>query len=699
MTSDLHPLLDSRSLAIVGASDRPGSPGAKVLRYLRESGYRGTVRPINPRHRELAGLPCGQHISEYRDERIDHALLLVPAGSVLQAIHDCGAAGVSAVSVYAGGSDAAGAGVGELAAAARTHGMRMLGPNCLGLVNAHAGLVASPANSWMGIPLRAGPVSVLSQSGALGTYLVGLLADAGIGLRYFVSTGNEADVGLGELLEHVAADAHTRVVLVYLEGTGDAEGLVQGLRAAHEAGTVVVTIKAGATAVGASAVRAHTAALAGDDDVYGAVMRATGAYRVVELRAAVDAVEVALHTNTDERRAQRTAVISTSGGLGIMAAEALEREGFTLPPMPAEVQAAVLELLPHATAQNPVDGSADMARRPDAFAQVLDHCLGSGAVDSALVSISSLGRSAELLNPLAHRLREVAAQHGLPVVVHGVMPEEERTAFANAGILSHPDPAGAAHLLGTRLRLADRRAGVRAFALDRPGPGPLAPVTRALLDDDAMTLLADAGVPFARWRSRPAQEPVTAESVGDLRFPLAAKLLRPGVLHKAEHGHVRLGLEDLDALESARQELVGGLRTAPDGDADRLLLQEMVTGRELELLIGVRRDTTFGRIAVVALGGALTELHRQRVIVLPPFTDDAVRKALAELDQHGLLGGHRGRPPADVDAVVSAILALADATDRDDLVEAEVNPLLVGPVGVGATAVDAVVRLRVPATG
>lgn len=699
MTSDLQPLLDSRSLAIVGASDRPGSPGAKVLRYLRESGYRGTVRPINPRHRELAGFPCGDHISQYRDERIDHALLLVPAGSVLQAIDDCGAAGVGAVSVYAGGFDAAGTGGRELAAAARAHGMRMLGPNCLGLVNAHEGLIASSANSWMGIPLRAGPVSVLSQSGALGTYLVGLLADAGLGLRYFVSTGNEADVGLGELLEHVAADPQTRVALVYLEGTRDPEGLVRGLRAAHEAGTVVITVKAGATAVGASAVRAHTAALAGDDDVYGAVLRATGAHRVVGLRDAVDAVEVALHTEAAEPPPQRTAVISTSGGLGIMAAEALEREGFALPPMPPEVQAAILDLLPHATAQNPIDGSADMARRPDAFAQVLDHCLGSGTIDAALVSISSLGRSAELLDPLADRLREVSARHGLPLVVHGVMPDEERAAFADVGILSHPDPAGAAHLLGIRRRLADRRTDVRTFALDGPGPGALtAEAVRTLMDDDAMALLADAGVPFARWRSVPPRQPVTTEGVGGLRFPLAAKLLRPGVLHKADHGHVRLSLADLDALEAARQEFVGDLDPAPNGDAERLLLQEMA-GADLELLLGVRRDPTFGRIAVVALGGALTELHRQRVILLPPFTDDAVRDALSELDQHGLLGGVRGRPPADIDAVVTAVLALAVATDRDDLVEAEVNPLLVGPVGVGAIAVDAVVRLRVPAAG
>jgi acetate---CoA ligase (ADP-forming) len=700
MTHDLHPLLDSRSLAVIGASDRPGSPGEKVLRYLRTSGYQGTVRPINPRYRELAGLPCGDHISEYRDEHIDHALLLVPAGSVLQAIDDCGAAGVRTVSVYAGGFDAAGTGGDELAAAARGHGMRMLGPNCLGLVNAHDGLVASSANSWMGIPLRAGPVSVLSQSGALGTYLVGLLADAGLGLRYFVSTGNEADVGLGELLEHVAADPHTQVALVYLEGTRDPEGLVRGLRAAYESGTTVVTVKAGATAVGASAVQAHTAALAGDDDVYDAVLRASGAHRVVGLRDAVDAVQVALHVGADEHPPQRAAVISTSGGLGIMAAEALEREGFALPPMPPAVQAAVRELLPHATPQNPIDGSADMARQPDAFAQVLDRCLGSGEVDAALVSISSLGRAAELLDPLADRLREVAARQRLPLVVHGVMPDEERTAFVDAGILSHPDPAGAAQLLGIRRRLAARRMAVRTFTLDRPGPDPSASgAARPLMDDEAMALLADAGVPFARWRRVATWEPVTTESVGDLRFPLAAKLLRPGILHKADHGLVRLGLEDLEAVETARRELGGSPDAAAGGDADRLLLQEMATLGDLELLLGVRRDPTFGRIAVIALGGVLTELHRRRMILLPPFTDGAVREALTELDEHGLLGGFRGRPPTDVDAVVAAVLALADATDRDDLIEAEVNPLLVGPVGAGAIAVDAVVRLRVPGTG
>lgn len=685
--SGVGALLDSRSIMVVGASDRPGSAGLKAMTYLAGGSYTGEVLAVNPRLESVLGVPCVGTISDHEGRAIDHALLLVPGSAVLGAVEQCGRIGVRAASIYAGAVvDGDGAdGRDRLRELAQEHGMRLLGPNCLGVVNAHTGLIASSANSWTGIGVEPGRVSVIGQSGAVGTYLVGLLEDQGLGLRYYVSTGDEVDLGLGEILDHVAEDPETRVVLVYLEGLRDPDAFVAALDRARRGGTTVIVIKAGSTTVGAAAVQVHTAALAGDDAVYDAVLAEGGALRARTLEEAISAARVALTLDERARPPRATLVLTSSGGLGIMTAEALERRDLTMPPIGASVRAEVLEVLPHATGTNPLDGSAEMPRSPETYEQVLRACFAADH-DSAVVSLSSLGRSEKLFGPLRERLLAVADEGTL--VLQGSMRAEDRASFWAAGIASAEDPDAAAALLALRRDLLLLRERARTIVPSRPTTGDAVP----LRDDEAMQLLAGEGVPLAPWRAVPLDRPLDPEALEGLVGPFAVKVARRGVLHKADLGLVVLDVPDADAVEVERERLAAGPDASPD---DRILVQQMVGGATLEMLVGLTTDATFGHVGVVALGGALTELYGRRAIVVPPFDRDAVERSLRRLDTLGVLDGFRGSGVLDRASIVDPILTFLHAVDRPDVVDAEMNPLLVGP-DRPPVAIDAVIRMVGP---
>jgi acyl-CoA synthetase (NDP forming) len=688
--SGLNALLNSQSIAVVGASDRLGTPGSRVMHVLRESKYAGEVIAINPRLPTFAGAATYRSLEDCRPGAIDHVLVLTPADTVPDVLRECVRRGVGAVTLlpagFVDGEDGEGP-AGLFGAIVGNSGLRILGPNCLGIVNAHTGLIASPASAFMAGAVQPGPVSIVSQSGAVGAYLVGLLAEVGLGVRYFASTGNEVDIQLGETVLHYAEDDETQAIIIYLEGLRDAAAFIDALTEARRRGKNVIVIKAGETELGAEAVRSHTAALAGDDAAYEAAFERLGAYRARSLGEAVQAARASLAPMRTRRRVQRLAVMTTSGGLGILAAEALVTEGFDLPPVPAAAQERMRALLPFCTPSNPIDlGGTVPAERPQ-FLELLDLTVDSLGLDGLVFVVSNMPRSPTAWTGIRETLAEFARTHDVPLAVIGALTEQDAATFRGLGAVTASDPLEAARELAVLDRVTAQRASTGS--VDHPRPRARSSAARPLPDLAAMELLEEYGVSF------PASAVVALNSgelpreLAGISLPSAVKLLQDGVLHKAAAGNVVTGVRERGEREAA----IAGFRAKADGQG-HILVQAMVDHVLDEVIVSARRDETFGPMFVIGTGGRHVELLCDRVLLLEPVSAHDVAAALTRLRFLRDLGEWEDSCMRAVTDVVFALQRLLE--QEPSIVEVEINPIIIRSEAPFAIAVDAVVLATVP---
>lgn len=678
-------LLDSRSLAVVGASDTPGSPGLRAMQTILGSGFTGEVLPVNPRRPLFDGTPAAASLDDVRPGPVDHVLILTPAGTVPSVLRSCVARGVGAVTVLSSG-----VGEGDVTAQAQLlaeiigdSGMRVLGPNCLGVVNAHSGLIASPASAFVSGQISAGPISIVSQSGAVGAYLVGLLSEVGLGVRYFASTGNETDLRLGEIVGHYAQDDLTGAVVIYLEGLRDVDSFIPAVAECRRRGKNVIVIKAGATSVGAAAVQSHTAALAGDDAAYDAVFDRLGVFRARSITEAAVALGASLPPLRTPHRIERLAVMTTSGGLGILAAEALVGEDFELPDVPEQTQRHMRELLPFCTPHNPIDLGGTVPSDPEAFLGLLHLTVDDLELDALVVVVSNLPRSPIAWDNIRATLTRLIGSTDAVISVVGALSNDDIAYFRSLGAITATDPSVAAQ----ELRVLDRITALRSSvgSVDVPLVVEAPASTTALGDVEAMTRLAGCGVRFPDQIVIDLAIRQTPE-LSSVRLPAAVKLLQTGVLHKAAAGNVVIGVEDRDELMA----LVAAFRAKAIG-AGHILVQTMVDGVIAEVIVSARRDATFGPMYVIGTGGRHVELLQDRVILLEPVTAADVTAALGQLKFLGDLGPHSAACAHDVMGVVEA-LRLALAQDPS-VVEIEINPVILRSRSPAGVAVDAVVQV------
>ncbi len=491
--SGIDALLNARSLAVVGASDRVGSWGWRVLQYLERYEYQGEIVPINPARKMLAGVQSLASVSEF-DGTIDHALILVPASKVVEAVRECAGAGVRSVSVTAGGfaesgEDGARA-QDEILSIAQKTGMRVLGPNCLGSINRHSGMVSSASSALLTAEMSVGPVSILTQSGAVGAYLLSMLGDRGLGLRYYVSTGNELDIQFGEMLSFVADDIGTSVVVLYVEGVRDPSMFVDGLTRAKESGKAVIVVKSGRTEAGAAAVRSHTAALAGDDEVYNEVFKRLGVIRAQSLAEVTDVVAAAVRPGRPLARTRRAAVVTTSGGLGVLSSESLADAGFATPTPSSEVRSAIGELFPLASPLNPVDLAGIGADNIGLLEDVLSIIATSGEFDAIGMIMSNAARSPHVEPAMTDILLRCATTFAGQIMAVGHLPESSRRRLEQVGVGVLEDPCDLGRQLALVWRLQSELSKVELrlrFGSEN----------RRLLDPlEASSILSSGGVAF-----------------------------------------------------------------------------------------------------------------------------------------------------------------------------------------------------------
>jgi|CXWL01.1.fsa_nt_gi acetyl coenzyme A synthetase (ADP forming)-like protein len=710
----LDPLFSPRSIAVIGASRNRGSLGFALLHNLVAGEYEGAIFPVNPQAAAIHSLKCYPSVGAIPDA-IDLAVVVVPKARVAAVVDEClekGARGLVVITAGYGETGAAGRAAEQaLRAKVRAAGARMIGPNCMGIINTAAGVRMNA--TFAPTPARPGSLGFVSQSGALGVAILNLADDLGVGLTQFASMGNKADVSGNDLLEHWEDDPATRVICMYLESFGNPQRFVELARRVGRKKPILV-VKAGRTAEGARAASSHTGAIAGADVSVSAFLDQCGVLRADTIDELFDVARAL--DRCPLPAGNRVAIVTNAGGPGIMATDACVGHGLAIASLSAETQAVLRGFLPaEASVANPVDMIA--SANEESYRRSLAAVLADPSVDMALaINVTPL-----LSSPLAIlESVAVAAGSGAAKPVLAVMMATDVFYESIKGRDDLPPvyrfPESAARTLAQlsryaawRRRPADEQTP--RFAIDDAAVADLldAAARRAaatgdsyLAPDEGFRLLELAGLPVARWRYVHDRAGVIAAGQ-DLGYPLVLKAHARGLVHKSELGAVRLDLRDPLALADAVDAMSARLAAAGTSPAG-FLLQEMVGGSGErgghETILGVSHMPAMGPLLMFGLGGKYVEVFRDVRFAVPPLAPTDARDLIAGIRGHQLLTGVRGEPPADVPALVEAILRLSQlALSHPRIAELDVNPFLAGlaatsgNVGTPARALDVRVRL------
>ena len=688
----LAALLHPRSIAVIGASDDPARIGGRPLAYTRDAGFAGPVYPVNRRRASIQNLPAFPDIAAV-PEPVDTAIIAVPAAAVVETAAACAAAGVKAAVIFSAGF----AETGEdgrrqqqaLSAIAAESGMRIVGPNCLGVYNSANGFFGTFTTTLEAARPAPGGVGLVSQSGAYGSHLSLLATRRRIGIRFWVTTGNECDVDVAETIGWLARHPDISVITAYVEGVADRGRLLAALADARERGKPVILQKVGRTGIGADAVRSHTAALAGSDAVYDGVFRQFGVHRARDAEEMLDVTYAAAFGAFPATR--RVGLMSISGGVGVQMADEAVACGLDVAPMSDRAQTRLKAKLPYASPRNPVDITAQAFNDLDLIRSNLDVMLEEGGYDTIVAFFTFVAAAEGMVAPIReilHDARRRRPDHLLVLSIVG--PPDVVRRYEAAGCPVFEDPSRAVRAVAALARLRE--------SFDRPAAAPAPPSTAAPLppapigEADARRVFAEAGLPVIESRRcRTAREAVqAAEAFG---FPAALKIASPDIVHKSDAGGVALGLGSAAAVAEAFAAVTGAARAAhPDARLEGVLVSPMA-GDGVEMILGVQHDPTFGPVVLCGLGGVFVETLGDVAFRAAPFDAAEARRMVGELRGLPLLTGARGRPPADVDALADALAALSRfaAVHADRIASAELNPVLVRPAGQGVVALDALI--------
>ncbi|HEV2551454.1 MAG TPA: bifunctional acetate--CoA ligase family protein/GNAT family N-acetyltransferase [Stellaceae bacterium] len=705
---NVEKLFRPKSVALVGATDRPGHVGTVVLRNLRRAGLKAPFYLVNPQHHELDGLPVYANVASL-PEAPDLAVIVTPPQTVPGLVRELGARGTKACVIIT-------AGFGELGQAGRAlqqqaleaaepHLLRLIGPNCVGIMVPAIGLDASFSH----IAPPAGDLAFVSQSGAMITAVLDWAAPRRIGFSQVVSLGDMADVDFGDMLDYLAADAETRAILLYVEAITHARKFMSAARAAARAKPVVV-VKAGRFAEGARAAASHTGALAGSDVVYDAAFRRAGMLRVDTMAELFDAVETLALTRPQQ--GDRLAILTNGGGPGVLATDALVAMGGTLATLAPETIAKLDAVLPRTWSRgNPVDiiGDAPGARYADALRILLE----DPAADAILVlnCPTAMAQPAEAAQAVIDTLAAeppatMLGRNLLTAWLGESAASAARERFAAARIATYDTPDNAVRGFMHRVRYRRNQELLMETPAGRPDEfaPDVAPVRRVIaaavgdkptwLDADQVSAVLSAyGIPIPQSRivATPDAAAAAAEAVG---FPVALKIRSPDLTHKSDIGGVALNLGTPARVRNEAGAMLARVRAArPAVHLDGFLVQQMVERPgALELILGVVDDAIFGPVVMVGAGGTAVELLHDTTLELPPLNAALARAALARTRIWSLLQGYRGQPAADIEGVMAAMIRIGQlAADHPEIRELDINPLLADARGV--MAVDARIRV------
>jgi acetyltransferase len=695
----LKSMFEPQSVAIIGASERSDAIGTLLMRNMIEARFKGDLHPVNPKHNEVQGHPCVPRIDALR-KRPDLAVICTPAATVPGLIEECGRAGIKAAVIISAGFSESGPAGAELErrtrAAAKRNGVRIIGPNCLGLMRPSLGLNATFAHS-SGIP---GSIGLISQSGAICTALLDWAQSNSVGFSTVVSLGASIDLDFGEILDYMIADPQTESVFMYIEGIRDARRFMSAVRAAARV-KPVLAIKVGRHTSGARAVTSHTGAMVGSDDVFDAALRRAGVVRLANMGQMFSAAN-ALFTGF-KPSGQRLAIVTNGGGPGVMAVDRAADLGISLARLSPETMDALNRALPPNWSHgNPIDliGDADATR----YSVALQAVLADPGVDGVLALLTPQALSQPTV--VAQRVIEIAATAHKPLMTCWMGCDQVRAAralFEAAHLPSFRSPEPAVELFHNissyyrNQQLLRHAPASLAQDLDPPSVESARLVIETALSErrtvltemESKALLAAFRIPIAQTVvARSATEAmVYAEEMG---LPVAMKIDSPDITHKSDVGGVRLHVDNLRAVRDCWQELMAEVgRRAPNARLTGVSIEPMVTKRNArELFVGVLHDEVFGPVITFGHGGTRIEVLRDRAVTLPPINIELARDAIARTRVSAMLGEFRGMPPIDMDALERVLIRVSEMVcELPWIREMDINPLLVDESG--CVAVDA----------
>jgi acetyltransferase len=700
---NLEYLFRPASVAVIGASDRPQSLGATVMRNLLAGGYTGPIFPVNPKHSSVAGIRAVPDLGSL-DRAPGLAVVCTPPQTIPGIIDQLGAKGGKAAVVLTAGlgaiTDARGRTLTQaMLDAAKPHLLRILGPNCVGLLAPTIGLNASFAHTGA----RPGKIAFVSQSGALTTALLDWANSRGIGFSHFISLGDSADVDFGDVLDYLASDSATAAILLYVEAITNARKFMSAARAAAR-NKPVIAVKSGRVAESAKAAASHTGALAGTDDVYDAAFRRAGMLRVestFNLFVAAETLALARPFHGD-----RLTIMTNGGGPAVMATDALIRGGGRLAQLADETLQRLDQYLPATWSHgNPVDivGDAPAER----YVRTLQDLLADPQSDAVLLihaptAIVPSDAIAAACVPVAR----AAQRNVLSCWLGAAAVEKARRTFVDAGLPSYDTPEDAVYAF---LKMAEFRRNQESlmqippsaptdFSADvdtaRSVVGKALDEGREILTEvEAKDVLRTYGIPVVATRIATSPENA-ARLAGEMGFPVALKILSPDVTHKTDIGGVALNLESGQAVREAAQAMDARLRRLrPEAHLTGFTVQPMAQRPgSHELIIGAATDATFGPVILFGHGGTAVEVVADRAIALPPLNVALAREVISRTRISRLLAGYRDRPAADQDAICGVLIRTAQlVADIPEIVELDINPLLADAQGV--IALDARIRV------
>jgi len=683
-----------RSIAVIGASRDEEKVGHRIFKNLIDSGFQGDLYPINPNADQILGIKCYRSVLDVPSE-IDLSVIAVPAKIVPLVAKQCGEKGVKGITVISAGFSETGREGARLERSllgiCRKYGMRMQGPNCLGIINTASQMNASFASAN---PPR-GSIAFVSQSGALGSAILNWAIHYKIGFSSFISLGNEADLSAADFLEALGEDDQTRVIGLYIEGVKDGGRFIEVAEELTRK-KPVVALKAGTTDVGMRAVSSHTGSLAGSDVAFSAAFRKAGILRVNTLEELFNLV-VAFEKQSLPK-GKRMLIVTNGGGPGILAADACEKRGLDLPLLENPIREELRKTLPsHASINNPVDvlGDADENR----YRVAIDAGIRSSMVDGIIVILTPQAMTpVEKVAQALVRLREKSEK---PIMAVFMGLEEDSSAISilrEGGIPNYRFPEAAVYVLSRMYEyvqesFAPREEPPKIRNIDYDGIRKIIKDVRLedrlnLTVDEAFRVGEAAGVPMppAAIAYSRREAGAIAESLG---YPVVMKIVSPEILHKTDVGGVVLNINSREEAERSYDEIIRKIQLfMPQARIHGVLIQKMIPEGK-EVIIGSVRDPQFGPLVMFGLGGIYVNFLRDVSYRLCPLTRSEVEEMIQETRAYTLLRGVRGEPPSDIDSIINVLLKISQIMSRfPEIMEMEINPLIVYEKGKGCFAVD-----------
>ncbi|MEM2960007.1 MAG: acetate--CoA ligase [Candidatus Bathyarchaeia archaeon] len=690
----LEAFFSPKAIAVIGASRESWKVGHKVFRNLVDSGFTGELYPVNPNADEILGFKCHKSVRDISGD-VDLAIIVVPAKIVPSVVEECGIKGVKGIVVISAGFGETGReGVQleqEVVNICRKYGMRMQGPNCLGLISVQSHVNASFAPA---MPLP-GNIAFISQSGAIGSTILNWAVRNEIGFTKFISLGNEADLNAADFLEALGEDEDTKVIGLYIEGVKEGERFIEVARKVTRK-KPIIAIKAGTTDAGVRAVSSHTGSLAGSDTAFSAAFKKAGIIRVDTLEDLFNLV-LALGSQPIPK-GNRVLIVTNGGGPGILAADACEKMDLELPLLEYEVREELRKLMPpHASLNNPLDvlGDADENR----YRIALEAGLRSSNIDGIIVILTP--QAVTPCDKIAETVAEIGRVSDKPIIASFMGLEDSSLAIRTlkkGRVPNYAFPESAVFALKSmyeyNLILNSPTEGIiQRIEIDEKRIQKIINGARAekrlnLTIDEAIKIAEAAGIPMPRALVSRSKEEAgeVADAIG---YPVVMKIVSPDILHKTDIGGVILGVKSRSEVEENYELLVRRVRSAmPDAKITGILIQKMApAGREV--IVGAIRDSQFGPLMMFGLGGIYVNFLRDVSYRLCPITRAEAARMIEETRAYILLRGVRGEPPSDVDSIIDVMLRISQIMMQfKEISEMEINPLFVYESGEGCLGVD-----------